>query len=370
MARAAIALAAWHDRGAVTPADVRLAARLALPHRRRRDPFDAPGLDEDKLDDVLERTGDYDPEDDPRPGSPPPSAPSDSDPGSGSDAGAEDTVPDPDLDPEPDPDPEPGGSGPGGPEADGEGGQADGALVDIEQALSGGGARETATDRPRTSPAGAAYRPRLFVVPGIGEGAPGRRSRARTPYGRTAGARPGSRTVHITGTLFAAAPHQRARGRTGPGLVIRAEDIREPVREGREGNLVLFVVDASGSMAARQRMGAVKGAVLSLLLDAYQRRDKVGLVTFRGRTADRAAAHLFGRGRRAASGGAADGRAHTARRRPAACRRRAARRAPARPRTASPGRDRHRRPGDTRLDGRRPASRRPAARRRLGRGGL
>ncbi|MDX3645809.1 VWA domain-containing protein, partial [Streptomyces sp. MB09-02B] len=54
----------------------------------------------------------------------------------------------------------------------------------------------------------------------------------------------------------------------------------------REGNLVLFVVDASGSMAARQRMGAVKGAVLSLLLDAYQRRDKVGLVTFRGSAAE------------------------------------------------------------------------------------
>jgi magnesium chelatase subunit D len=54
------------------------------------------------------------------------------------------------------------------------------------------------------------------------------------------------------------------------------------VREGREGNLVLFVVDASGSMAARQRMTATKGAVLSLLLDAYQRRDKVGLVSFRG----------------------------------------------------------------------------------------
>jgi magnesium chelatase subunit D len=92
--------------------------------------------------------------------------------------------------------------------------------------------------------------------------------------------------VHLTGTLFAAAPHQRARGRDGAGLLIRPEDIREPVREGREGNLVLFVVDASGSMAARQRMRAVKGAVLSLLLDAYQRRDKIGLVTFRGSSAE------------------------------------------------------------------------------------
>ena len=55
--------------------------------------------------------------------------------------------------------------------------------------------------------------------------------------------------------------------------------------EGRESNLVLFCVDASGSMAARKRMSEVKTAVLSLLLDAYQRRDKVGLVTFRGQAA-------------------------------------------------------------------------------------
>ena len=89
----------------------------------------------------------------------------------------------------------------------------------------------------------------------------------------------------LAATLRAAAPHQKERGRTGPGLVLRREDLRENLREGREGNLVLFVVDASGSMAARRRMAAVKGAVLSLLTDAYQRRDKVGLVSFRGEEA-------------------------------------------------------------------------------------
>jgi magnesium chelatase subunit D len=68
-------------------------------------------------------------------------------------------------------------------------------------------------------------------------------------------------------------------------LRLRREDLREARREGREGNLVLFLVDASGSMAARARMGAVKGAVLSLLLDAYQRRDKVGMITFSGSAA-------------------------------------------------------------------------------------
>jgi magnesium chelatase subunit D len=68
--------------------------------------------------------------------------------------------------------------------------------------------------------------------------------------------------------------------------LLRGEDLRTPIRRDREGNLVLFVVDASGSMAARARMAAVKGAVLSLLLDAYQRRDKVGMVTFRGSGAE------------------------------------------------------------------------------------
>jgi len=68
-------------------------------------------------------------------------------------------------------------------------------------------------------------------------------------------------------------------------MLVRPGDLREKVREGREGNLILFLVDASGSMAARSRMSAVKGAVLSLLADAYQRRDKVGLVSFRGDSA-------------------------------------------------------------------------------------
>ncbi|MDN5698438.1 MAG: VWA domain-containing protein, partial [Rubrobacter sp.] len=90
----------------------------------------------------------------------------------------------------------------------------------------------------------------------------------------------------MAATLRAAAPHQSERGRSGHGLIIRDTDLREKVREGREGNLILFVVDASGSMAARSRMSAVKGAALSLLTDAYQRRDKVALVSFRGGSAE------------------------------------------------------------------------------------
>jgi magnesium chelatase subunit D len=92
--------------------------------------------------------------------------------------------------------------------------------------------------------------------------------------------------VHILETIRSAAPHQVARGRGSGRLRFLPQDLRMADREGRESNLVLFCVDASGSMAARRRMAEVKTAILSLLLDAYQRRDKVGLVTFRGTSAE------------------------------------------------------------------------------------
>ncbi len=223
IARAATAHAAWRGAEAVTRDDIRAAARLALPHRRRRNPFDPPGLDEQQLDEALG-----------------------GEPGDG---------PDDDPDPQP-PRPEHGDNG--GP---------------------AGGKRDS------VPPVGATFRARRLEVPGKGHGTMGRRSRAYTDGGRTVGARrPESapRDVHLNATLAASAPHQVRRGRTGPGLVLERDDLRERRREGRESNLVLFVVDASGSMAARRRMEAVKGAVLSLLLDAYQRRDKVGLICFRG----------------------------------------------------------------------------------------
>ncbi|MEV6579332.1 putative cobaltochelatase [Streptomyces sp. NPDC051582] len=279
MARTATALAAWAGRTDVRKEDVRQAALLALPHRRRRNPFDAPGLDEDKLDEILDAFPDEEPENEP----------------------------------DPDPDPEPEGPDDGGPEdggPDGGGGgippQGGPEAPEAPEAPAPQESPETtpeAPDSPAPQPAsqdGAApeqaavraaepFRTKMLSVPGLGEGASGRRSRARTAHGRTTGAqRPrGQLTkLHLAATVQAAAPHQKARGRTGRGLVVRKDDLRQATREGREGNLVLFVVDASGSMAARQRMSAVKGAVLSLLLDAYQRRDKVGLITFRGSAAE------------------------------------------------------------------------------------
>ncbi|MFE1145408.1 putative cobaltochelatase [Streptomyces rochei] len=256
MARTATALAAWAGRTDVLAEDVRQAALLALPHRRRRNPFDAPGLDEDKLDETLEEFG-----------------------GQDGDGGGDD-------------DPDPGPDGPGGPGGQPEPDDAppgDGDAAARPEAGEGGEPRPSGAGEQSPVRAAEPFRTKVLSVPGLGEGAAGRRSRARTEHGRTTGARRprGALTkLHLAATVQAAAPHQRARGRSGRGLVVRRDDLRQATREGREGNLVLFVVDASGSMAARQRMGAVKGAVLSLLLDAYQRRDKVGLVTFRGAVAD------------------------------------------------------------------------------------
>ncbi|MFJ3706425.1 MULTISPECIES: putative cobaltochelatase [unclassified Streptomyces] len=263
MARTATALAAWAGREEVVSDDVRQAALLALPHRRRRNPFDAPGLDEDKLDEALEDAAD--------------------------EQGGGDDDPDPDG---------PGGGVPpqgGGPESDGGGPDAGGSddggadAPGREDAGSGDAPAPGGGGEQQPVRAGEPFRTKMLSVPGLGEGAAGRRSRARTEHGRTTGSRrpEGALTkLHLAATVQAAAPHQRARGRSGRGLVVRRDDLRQATREGREGNLVLFVVDASGSMAARQRMSAVKGAVMSLLLDAYQRRDKVGLVTFRGKDAE------------------------------------------------------------------------------------
>jgi magnesium chelatase subunit D len=223
VARAAVAHAAWRGVDTVAEEDIRVAAQLALPHRRRRDPFDEPGLDPQSLDEAL--------------------------------AGAAD-------DPEPEPDPPGGGTpNPDGPENN-----------------SSDASPHPSAPRPSAPPA-PPFRTRLLTVPGVGDGAPGRRSRARNRSGATVRAHPTEGFgIHLFGTVLAAA---RRVDTPGPPRV-DPDDLRRAIREGREANLVIFVVDASGSMAARDRMSAVSGATVSLLRDAYQRRDKVAVITFRG----------------------------------------------------------------------------------------
>lgn len=263
-ARTTVAHAAWAGRDEVTKADIRQAALLALPHRRRRNPFDAPGLDEDLLDQIL-----GDEELPPDPPDPP-----------GQDA------------PDQQPSPAESGDAPNRAEREATGGAT--TSIDTADRL-GGAAPPEGDDVPPTSASApesvvgsaAAYQPKFLRVHGVGAGVAGRRSRALATSGRRIGATPGdSGSLHLIETLKAAAGKQPARRPDGGPVDVRGEDLRIAVREGREANLVLFCVDASGSMSARKRMTQVKTAVLSLLLDAYRRRDKVGLVTFRGHAAE------------------------------------------------------------------------------------
>ena len=262
-ARTAVAHAAWCGRTEVTREDVRAAARLALPHRRRRNPFDSPHADDERLEQALD------------------------------DALGPEEQPDPDPDPDPDGGPDGGPDGPGGEPAGQH--QPPGAAPRPDEQSS-----PEQQPRPAGAPAGTtassaeSFRARLLQAQGtnrrVSRAAAGRRSRAESTTGRRVGAVAATDArarggLHLLETVLAAVPHQHARGRTDGPLRLAPGDLRVAVREGREANLVLFCVDASGSMAARRRMGEVKAAILSLLLDAYQRRDTVGLVTFGGDTA-------------------------------------------------------------------------------------
>jgi Mg-chelatase subunit ChlD len=115
----------------------------------------------------------------------------------------------------------------------------------------------------------------------------GRRSRTHTDRkrGRYIQARPAmgkTDDLAFDATFRAAAPFQkeRAEQRKKVAFAIRPADFQRKVRVRRSANLVLFLVDASWSMAVAERMQATKGAILSLLTDAYQRRDRVGLIVF------------------------------------------------------------------------------------------
>ena len=91
--------------------------------------------------------------------------------------------------------------------------------------------------------------------------------------------------VALDATIRAAAPHQASRD-GDLAITITPDDLRTKVRKRKVGASIVFCVDASGSMGAANRMEAAKAAVFDLLVDAYQRRDRVGLVAFRGESAD------------------------------------------------------------------------------------
>ena len=229
VARTAVAHAAWRGAMTVAEQDIRVAAELALPHRRRRDPFDDPGIDRDQLDEALAQ------------------------------AGAESAG-----DPERDPDPSGRRSGC-------ERAWPATKFTLCRESCTGNAKRAAGESLPHPCAVGArCWRGRT----GAPVAGPQRiRQRGRRPP--TRGRRPRHAPVR-----HPACPPPRRR-RQPAGCARNRTMSAGPIREGREGNLVIFVVDASGSMAARDRMAAVSGATLSLLRDAYQRRDKVAVITFR-----------------------------------------------------------------------------------------
>jgi Mg-chelatase subunit ChlD len=113
----------------------------------------------------------------------------------------------------------------------------------------------------------------------------GRRSQTRTDRkrGRYIRAQPAGDMrddIAFDATFRAAAPFQIRRAHEGVAYAIENQDLQRKIRVKRAANLILFVVDASWSMAVTERMTATKGAIMSLLTDAYQRRDRVGLIVF------------------------------------------------------------------------------------------
>lgn len=217
MHKASRTLAALDGRTRVTAEDVRRAAELALPHRRRRKPFEQPGLDSERLDEAMQRN------------SPP------------------DTTA--------------------------------GETQNSESATD----RDNESGEPQMFKAAASGTVRRISVAGANaRQATGRRSDvANTPRGRVVRA-----VADEKPTSLAVGATLRSAARRNPAeFSVTRTDLHQQIRAGKSANLILFVVDASGSMAAQRRMEAVKGAVLALLTDAYQRRDDVAVISFRGDSA-------------------------------------------------------------------------------------
>ncbi|WP_035052084.1 putative cobaltochelatase [Andreprevotia chitinilytica] len=222
MNKAARVIAALDGRSAATAEDIRDAAELVLPHRRRRKPFEQTGLDKEKLEQLTQQAS-----------TPPPPSFNESEQQSS--------------------------------EHDEPGDQPGEAQEQLFAA---------------SAPAAIG---RIDVTALHSHDASGRRSSSV-----------GAQRGHDLRAMPNAQPAQLAMDATLRHAILRdprefavtRADLHEKVRVGKQANLILLVVDASGSMAARRRMETVKGCVLGLLQDAYQRRDQVAVISFRGTEAE------------------------------------------------------------------------------------
>ncbi len=231
MYKTACTIAAFKGRVDVTEEDIKEAAEFVLPHRQRRQPFEEPKMEQQQVNESIDRWKKN-----------------------------QQTSPQ-ENDSSPDPDDSPNE-------------QQEPTKEQVFQADS------PYAVKPLAAP----------VLDEIERNGSGRRSKtlSDSKKGRyVASMIPKGKVADLAfdATLRAAAPFQKRRREESndqqKALLIEKCDLREKVRETKMGNLILFVVDASGSMAAEERMCATKGAVLSLLIDAYQRRDRVGLIAFR-----------------------------------------------------------------------------------------
>jgi magnesium chelatase subunit D len=254
--KTATTLAAYHGRTEVTVDDVKEAAELALLHRRRRQPFQDPDMDQQRLEQSINEWDEQ--SDPPLDGQPPPESKSRESESweNESPENAQRPFDEPPLPEQP----------------DGEGGEQvfdpdepfrvvelSGTLLD-QMARSGSGRRSMSRTDSKT----------------------GRYVASRVPQGKVT-------DLALDATLRAAAPFQVRRRSDSAAqslVVLERHDLRQKIREKKVGNVIMFCLDTSGSMGVRERMTATKGAILSLLIDAYQRRDRVGLVVFRGAGAE------------------------------------------------------------------------------------
>lgn len=258
IARTARTIAAFEGRSEVNYDDVRRAMMLALPHRMRSRPFEPPTLNKERLDKTLSQH--KPPEEHKEAGGPRENdgrkGKHEKDHGeSENDGKCDDIAPDRGIDGDPGPvqsHAEEKVFDPGEP--------IDARMIRIPRRM----------DRIARRSGGRRMR-------SLSMKSAGRYLRHRLPKG--------GKDFALDATIRAAAPYQRMR--SGPNTVnVKAQDLREKERVRRISACVLFAVDASGSMGAARRMESAKGAVLSMLMDSYQKRDRVGMIAFRGSEAE------------------------------------------------------------------------------------
>jgi len=128
------------------------------------------------------------------------------------------------------------------------------------------------------------YMPKGEKIPNTSKAGRHTKSRSNDKTGKCIGYRiPKGKVndISLCASIRASAPYQIFREHGDMAIILKTDDLREKVREKKQGNSILFLVDGSGSIGAQKRMVAVKGAVLSMLKDAYQKRDEIGMAVFR-----------------------------------------------------------------------------------------